>query len=586
MPTKGVSMSDEVQQSIGFNELGLSEPIMDALNDVGYETPSPIQAEIIPHVRDGYDVLGQAQTGTGKTAAFALPLLSTIDLKQKLPQIMVLAPTRELAIQVAEAFQKYAKYLKGFQVLPIYGGQSYTEQIRRLKKGVHVVVGTPGRVMDHMRKETLKLDGLKCLVLDEADEMLRMGFIDDVEWILEQIPEVHQTALFSATMPREIHKIAQKYLDDPKEVKIQVKETTAETINQRYLMVSFPQKMEALTRILEVEDVDAAIIFVRTKTMTTEVADKLKARGYLAAPLNGDIAQSHREKTINDLKKGKLNIVVATDVAARGLDVERITHVFNFDIPYDTESYVHRIGRTGRAGRNGEAILFVGGRERHLLKSIERATKKKIELYQMPSTDEINNQRIEQFKQKISDKIENQNLSFFTNLILKYQEENEHYSLESIAAALADLYQGGTPLLLKKMPEMPKANDGRREKKDRDKGPRISNDELTSFRIEVGHKHDINPGNIVGVIANVGGIGSKNIGRIKIFDDFSTVDLPSDIPENTLKAIGNVKLSNTMLRITPTGEAVDGSSRGGGGGFRGKKKRDHRGQGGNRRRRR
>jgi ATP-dependent RNA helicase DeaD len=357
-------MSKKMILPSGFQEMGLTEPVLKALNDVGYETPSPIQAEIIPHVLSGKDVVGQAQTGTGKTAAFALPLLSRIDLKSQKPQVLVLTPTRELAIQVAEAFQRYAAHLKGFHVLPIYGGQGYGIQLKQLHRGVQVVVGTPGRVMDHMRRGTLKLDTLMCLVLDEADEMLRMGFIDDVEWILEQSPEQRQIALFSATIPQEIRRIAKKYLKDPEEVTIKLRTTTAETINQRYWMVSGLHKLDALTRILEGETYDGILIFVRTRTATVELSEKLEARGYACAPLNGDIAQNQRERTVQRLKKGELDILVATDVAARGLDVERISHVINYDIPYDTESYVHRIGRTGRAGRSGEAILFVAPREK------------------------------------------------------------------------------------------------------------------------------------------------------------------------------------------------------------------------------
>lgn len=380
-----------------FDNLALSQPILKVLDDVGYEVPSPIQAKTIPLISEGRDVLGQAQTGTGKTAAFALPILSSLDLKQKDPQVLVLAPTRELAIQVAEAFQKYARHLKGFHVLPVYGGQDYRGQIRALNRGVHVVVGTPGRVMDHMRKGTLKLNKLKTLVLDEADEMLRMGFIDDVEWILDQIPEQRQIALFSATMPQQIRRIANKYLNNPEHVTIKDKTATAETIRQRFWMVKGVHKLDALTRILEAEQFDGMIVFVRTKTATVELADKLQARGHAAAALNGDIAQNQRERTIAHLKNGKLDILVATDVAARGLDVSRISHVINYDIPYDTEAYVHRIGRTGRAGKEGDAILFVAPRERRLLFAIEKATRKKIDVMQLPSTHEINDRRITRF---------------------------------------------------------------------------------------------------------------------------------------------------------------------------------------------
>ena len=386
-----------------FRDLELPSPLMKALDDVGYETPSPIQAQTIPHLLKGLDLLGHAPTGTGKTAAFALPLLARLDLKLLQVQVMVLAPTRELAIQVAEAFQRYAAHLKGFHVLPVYGGQEYSGQIRQLKRGVHVVVGTPGRVMDHMRKGTLKLTSLQALVLDEADEMLRMGFHEDVEWILEQIPQQRQMALFSATMPKQIKNIAQRFLRDPQEIAIKTRTATADTIRQRYWLVSNLHKLDALTRILEVETFDAMIVFVRTKISTVELAERLEARGYAASALNGDMPQKDRERTINRLKKGNLDILVATDVAARGLDVERVSHVFNYDIPYDTEAYIHRIGRTGRAGRKGDAILFVAPREKRLLSSIEKATRQKIEPLELPTTEMVNNKRIATFKQQITD---------------------------------------------------------------------------------------------------------------------------------------------------------------------------------------
>jgi len=439
-------MSDEkIQPAISFSDLNLAEPILRALTDVGYETPTPIQARTIPLLLEGRDVLGQAQTGTGKTAAFALPILSNIDLSLTDPQVLVLAPTRELAIQVAEAFHKYAEHLKGFHVLPVYGGQEYGGQLRMLKRGVHVVVGTPGRVMDHMRKGSLKLHSLKCLVLDEADEMLRMGFIDDVEWILEQTPSERQVALFSATMPAPIRRIAQKYLNDPVEVTIKAKTTTVDTIRQRYWIVGGSHKLDILTRILEVEPFEGMLIFVRTKTMTLELAEKLQARGYSASALNGDMVQQQRERTVDQLKAGTLNIVIATDVAARGLDVERISHVINYDIPSDTESYVHRIGRTGRAGRSGEAILFVSPREKNMLYSIEKATRKKIELMELPSTEIINDKRIAKFKQRISDTIAAEDLAFFTRLVEQYCREHDVPELDA-AAALAAMVQGDTPL--------------------------------------------------------------------------------------------------------------------------------------------
>ncbi|OQW72082.1 MAG: ATP-dependent RNA helicase [Proteobacteria bacterium ST_bin11] len=541
-----------------FKDLSLSEPILKALESVGYETPSPIQAQIIPFVMAGRDVLGQAQTGTGKTAAFALPILSRIDLKQKDPQALVLAPTRELAIQVAEAFQSYAAHIKGFHVLPIYGGQDYTSQLRQLSRGAHVVVGTPGRVMDHMRRGTLKLDQLTSLVLDEADEMLRMGFIDDVEWILEQTPSTRQTALFSATMPTEIRKIAQKYLNNPEQVTIKVKTATAANIRQRYWFVSGVHKMDALTRILEAENFDGMIIFVRTKTATIEVAEKLEARGFSASAINGDMSQALRERAIENLKSGKLDILIATDVAARGLDVDRITHVVNYDIPYDTESYIHRIGRTGRAGRTGDAILFVSPREKRLLANIEQATKQKVEEMQLPSTDFINNARINRFKQRITDTLAGEELSFYNQLINQYQVEHNVPALD-VAAALARLLQGETPLLMKEPSKKPRKDaeeHNRSERGDRgDRGPRREKGragavEMETFRIEVGHSDGVKPGNIVGAIANETGIDGDHIARIKIEEHYSTVELPAGMPKDLFQALKKVRVVGKSLDIS------------------------------------
>jgi len=441
-PTHNVS-----SDGVTFRDLALGAPVLKALESVGYETPSPIQAATIPHLLGGRDVLGQAQTGTGKTAAFALPILSQVDLAAKLPQALVLAPTRELAIQVAEAFQKYAANLPGFHVLPIYGGQSYEPQLKALRRGVHVVVGTPGRVLDHMKRGTLNLSALKCLVLDEADEMLRMGFIDDVEFVLKETPPTRQVALFSATMPSQIRRIAQTYLHDPAEVTIRSKTTTATNIRQRYWLVSGVNKLDALTRILEAEDFDGLLIFARTKAATQELAEKLEARGFAAAALNGDMEQKARERTVARLKNGDLDIVVATDIAARGLDVERISHVVNYDIPTDTESYVHRIGRTGRAGRSGEAILFIAPRERHLLKAIERATRQNISAMELPSVAAVNDQRIARFKTKIAEALAADGLATFRSLIEDYEREHNVPAIE-IAAALARMAQGDTPLLM------------------------------------------------------------------------------------------------------------------------------------------
>ncbi|HHE07970.1 MAG TPA: DEAD/DEAH box helicase, partial [Chlorobaculum parvum] len=493
-----MSENEQQEQSLNFRNLELAEPLLQALEAVGYETPTPIQANTIPLLLEGRDVLGQAQTGTGKTAAFALPTLSNIDLSLTDPQVLVLAPTRELAIQVAEAFHTYAEFMSGFHVLPIYGGQDYGVQIRNLKRGVHVVVGTPGRVMDHMRKGTLNLDGLKCLVLDEADEMLRMGFIDDVEWILDQTPENRQVALFSATMPQPILRIARKYLQAPAEITIKAKTTTVETIRQRYWMVGGHHKLDALTRILEVEPFDGIIIFVRTKTETVNLAEKLQARGYLAAALNGDMVQSARERVVDQLKSGALNIVIATDVAARGLDVERISHVINYDIPTDTESYVHRIGRTGRAGRSGEAILFVSPRERGMLYAIERATRKRIDKMEMPSTETVNDKRIARFKQRITDTIAAEDLEFYVSMIGQYCQEHDVSELEA-AAALAKMLQGDEPFLLTARPERERREHRDREPRKQRKGGGLYSDEkMETYRLEVGRMHDVKPGNIAG----------------------------------------------------------------------------------------
>ena len=581
-------MSEETPTS--FAQMALKAPLLKALNNLGYEAPTAIQAQTIPLLLEGRDVLGQAQTGTGKTAAFALPALSNLDLKLAAPQVMVLAPTRELAIQVAEAFQSYASQTKGFHVLPVYGGQDYGTQIRALQRGVHVIVGTPGRVMDHMRRGNIKLENLKTLVLDEADEMLRMGFIDDVEWVLEQSPKERQIALFSATMPTAIRRITKRYLNNPAEVTIQLKTTTAATIRQRYWPVSGTHKLDALTHILEAETTDAMLVFVRTKTATLEIAEKLEARGYRAVALNGDIAQKNRERIIIQLKAGKLDILVATDVAARGLDVERISHVINYDIPHDTEAYVHRIGRTGRAGREGDAILFVAPREQRMLQSIERATRQKIDLMQLPSTDMVNNRRIEKFKQRITDTLSDQDLSLFKDLITQYQQEKEIDTLD-IAAALAKQVQGSAPFLLsRKSHEKParafEFDGSARERKPRgDKSAAAYDDKRTPrrnaetayddkrkprrdendaehqpleagkdrFRIEVGHNHDVKPGNIVGAIANEADLDSKFIGRINIFDDYSLVDLPENMPKELLDSLKPVRVAGQRMNISQVG---------------------------------
>ncbi|MBN2325919.1 MAG: DEAD/DEAH box helicase [Candidatus Omnitrophica bacterium] len=552
-------MSAKLNPNPNFSNLDLSEPVLKALNDVGYESPTPIQEEIIPLVLAGRDVMGQAQTGTGKTAAFALPLLTRIDLQKAKPQVLVLAPTRELAIQVAEAFKRYAMHLEGFHVLPIYGGQDYSIQLRQLKRGVHVVVGTPGRVMDHMRRGTLNLDEIRCLVLDEADEMLRMGFIEDVDWILDQTPSERQVALFSATIPGTIRKIAQKHLKDPASVTIKVRTSSPETIHQRFWLVSELNKLDALTRILEGESFDGMIVFVRTKTQTMELAEKLEARGYASAPLNGDIAQKHRERTIQQFKNGDLDILVATDVAARGLDVDRVSHVINYDVPYDAEAYIHRIGRTGRAGRDGEAILFIAPRERRMLRVIEKAAKQTIEKMTPPSTEDINNKRIARFKERITDALAVEGLGVYYQLVEQYCREFNVSPLE-IAAALAQMANGGKPLLLEIKPEKEKkkSKDDSRSRKsqkfeDASSRPkkRKSKPEkgMDRYRIEVGQKHGVKHANIVGAIANEAGLDSKLIGRIDIYDAFSTVDLPEGMPRELLRILKKVWVSGQKLKI-------------------------------------
>jgi len=548
-------MSDATSPPFRFSDFKLAPALLTALEEVGYETPSPIQVQAIPYLLDGKDLLGHAPTGTGKTAAFALPLLSRINLKASHVQVMALTPTRELAIQVAEAFQRYAAHMQGFHVLPIYGGQDYTGQLRQLKRGVHVVVGTPGRVMDHMRKGTLKLGGLQALVLDEADEMLRMGFIDEVEWILEQTPPKRQMALFSATMPKEVERIARKHLNAPQEISIKARTATAETIRQRYWLVGGLHKLDALTRILEVEPFDAMLIFVRTKLETTELAGRLEARGYPAAAMNGDMQQKQREQMIERLKNGTLDILIATDVAARGLDVDRISHVVNFDIPNDTESYIHRIGRTGRAGRQGDAILFVAPRERRMLAAIERATRQTIAPLELPSTETVNNKRIADFKQKISDTVAAGELAFMRNLLEQYQHEHDVPALD-IAAALAVLSMGDRPLLMepdRARPGKP-AFEQRPQREERDQRRRetgrLPDSESERFRIEVGHEHGVKPGNIVGAIANEAGLDAQHIGRIDINDTCSLIDLPVGMPADVFNDLKKVRVCGQPLHIT------------------------------------
>ncbi|MCJ8340163.1 MAG: DEAD/DEAH box helicase [Pseudomonadales bacterium] len=558
-----------------FSDMGLAAPLLKSIQDIGYETPSPIQAASIPLLLEGKDIIGQAQTGTGKTAAFALPLMSRIDVSKKTPQLLVLAPTRELAIQVAEAFQTYARHMSNFNVLPIYGGAAYEGQLRQLRRGVQVVVGTPGRVMDHIRKGTLKLNDLQALVLDEADEMLRMGFIDDVEWILEHTPPTRQIALFSATMPSVIRRVATKYLTDPTEIKIASKTSTAPNITQKYWRVAGLHKLDALTRILEMQSFEAMLIFVRTKSSTIELAEKLTARGYACEALNGDIPQQQRERTVDKLRKGRLDILVATDVVARGLDVERISCVLNYDIPYDTESYVHRIGRTGRAGRKGEAILFVSAREQRMLRMIENATNQKIEPMSLPSPKEINVKRVDKFKAKISEVMDSSDLSLYMDLLKDYQQEHDADPLH-VAAALASIVQGDTPLLISekehKGPVDFAAGDsrdrgdrgdrgGRSERGRKERGERrdAPQGDMQCYVLAVGREHGVKPGNIVGAIANEADIDSKYIGQIEIQDTTTLIDLPAGMPKNVMEVLRKVSVCGQKLNLKQSNEKISKS---------------------------
>ena len=579
--------------SVDFESLGLSAPVLKAVKQLGYEQPSPVQAQSIPILLEGKNLLGTAQTGTGKTAAFALPFLSKIDEKQRSPQILVLTPTRELAIQVAEAFQSYAKHMKGFNVLPIYGGADIGGQLRSLKRGVQVVVGTPGRMLDHLRRRSLDLSQIKGLILDEADEMLRMGFIDDVETILAQTPPECQRALFSATMPPTIRRVAEKYLGDAERVNIEAKTKTVERIEQQYVTVKAHQKMDALTRVLEVESFDGMIIFVRTKSSTVDIAERLEARGFSSAALNGDLSQALRERTINRLKKGQIDVVVATDVAARGLDVERISHVINFDIPYDNESYVHRIGRTGRAGRDGKAILFITPKETRLLRSIEKSTRQTISPLTMPSNEQVSDQRIMQFTNQLVKTLETPRLDKFRDLITKFAAENE-LDMADIAAALTYENQKERPLF----PKLDNIVAPRENNRDRDNGrdrnrdraekrdrkdnrrednrreerpkrePRVRDEggedvAMVTYRMEVGNNDGITPSNIVGAIANEADISSRYIGSIKLHDDYSTVDLPEGMPDELLNHLKKVRVCAKPMRISvynPNAAPAGGSS--------------------------
>ncbi|MFH0980387.1 MAG: DEAD/DEAH box helicase [Planctomycetota bacterium] len=591
------------KNSTSFYHFGLDPRLARAVDDLGYTEPTPIQVMVIPHLLEGRDVIGQAQTGTGKTAAFALPLLSRLDAAQRDIQVLVLTPTRELAIQVAEAFGQFSAHLEGVRTLPIYGGADIRTQLSALKRGVQVVVGTPGRVMDHMRRESLDLSNLSALVLDEADEMLRMGFIDDVTWILEQAPVSCQKALFSATMPPAIRKIARKHLSEPAEMTVEDRTTTAETIEQRYWEVRGMHRLDALTRILEAEQRDGVLIFTRTRAGSAELAEKLEARGFAATALNGDMLQAKREKTVERFRRGHLEILVATDVAARGLDVDRISHVINYDMPNDAEAYTHRIGRTGRAGRSGQAILFLNPRDRRMLATIERATRQRIEPYVLPTPAQVVAKRIESFKLRLAETLATEELEFFHTVLKGFQAENNVDPLE-IAAALATMVPGflpGTPsgMAAQVREEEPReerfgrnrersrrretvegfvreerprrrsvetrleefAPDGkpRRQRKRAEAAEENSRDwldaQMERFRVEVGFQHGVQPGNLVGAIANEAGLDSRYIGRIVINDDHSTVDLPKGMPREVLKHLQSVWVAGQQLQMRTTGES-------------------------------
>ncbi|QBG06273.1 DEAD/DEAH family ATP-dependent RNA helicase [Klebsiella huaxiensis] len=602
-----------------FADLGLKAPILEALNNLGYEKPSPIQAECIPHLLGGRDVLGMAQTGSGKTAAFSLPLLNNLDPELKAPQILVLAPTRELAVQVAEAMTDFSKHMRGVNVVALYGGQRYDVQLRALRQGPQIVVGTPGRLLDHLKRGTLDLSKLSGLVLDEADEMLRMGFIEDVETIMAQIPEGHQTALFSATMPEAIRRITRRFMKEPQEVRIQSSVTTRPDISQSYWTAYGMRKNEALVRFLEAEDFDAAIIFVRTKNATLEVAEALERSGYNSAALNGDMNQSLREQTLERLKDGRLDILIATDVAARGLDVERISLVVNYDIPMDSESYVHRIGRTGRAGRAGRALLFVENRERRLLRNIERTMKLTIPEVELPNAELLGKRRLEKFAAKVQQQLESSDLDQYRALLAKIQPsaEGEELDVETLAAALLKMAQGERPLILPPdAPMRPKREfrdrDDRFERRgDRnDRGPRGDRPERSGedrpkrerrdvgdmelYRIEVGRDDGVEVRHIVGAIANEGDISSRYIGNIKLFASHSTIELPKGMPGEVLQHFTRTRILNKPMNMQLLGDAQPrpersgerrggGERREGGRGFGGGERRESRGFGGERR---
>ncbi|HIK76181.1 MAG: DEAD/DEAH box helicase [Alcanivorax sp.] len=541
------------QSPSGFSTLGLPESLLGAIAQLGFTTPSPIQEQSIPPLLEGRDLLGQAQTGTGKTAAFGLPLLARLDPALKAPQMLVLAPTRELAIQVAAALETFATGLKGLDVVPIYGGGGYRDQLKALKNGAQVIVGTPGRVMDHMERGSLRMDELRCLVLDEADEMLRMGFIDDVRWVLERTPDACQLALFSATMPAAIKTIAKKHLKNPEWIRVEgSSSSTGANIRQRYWPVAGINKLDALCRILEAEEHDGVIVFTRTKHATLSLADQLQGRGFRVEALNGDIPQAQRETTVARLRDKRIDLLVATDVVARGLDVPRITHVFNYDMPTDTEAYVHRIGRTGRAGRPGEAILFVARREQGMLRGIERATGQRLDAMALPSVDDLNKQRLNSFRERLAKGLEHPEIDANRALVAELTSDLS-MSEADLAAVLASLLFQKEPLFLKAAPEGKPFQDGGKapRKAERNKGPKAARDTgpMKIYRVEVGETHGVRPGNLVGAIANEGGLSSAQIGAIRIHSDHSTVQLPEGLSTRQLHQLRTARVCQRALGL-------------------------------------
>ncbi|MCB2201010.1 DEAD/DEAH box helicase [bacterium] len=554
-------MSDQGTTLPGFESLGLGTALLRAVDHLGYTEPTTIQEQTIAPMLAGQDILGQAQTGTGKTAAFALPLLNYLDPQLKAPQVLVLTPTRELAIQVADAFEQFSMFLKNVSILPVYGGANMRDQTRALKKGAQIIVGTPGRVMDHMRRETLRLDQISCIVLDEADEMLQMGFQEDVEWILERAPEKRQMALFSATISAGIRKIAKRFMQSPLEITVKTKTTTAATINQRYWLIKGMHKLDALSRILEVETTEGVIVFVRTRNATVELAEKLVGRGFNAAPLNGDIPQNQRERTVDNLKAGRINVLVATDVAARGLDVERISHVINYDIPHDAEAYIHRVGRTGRAGRTGEAIIFMSHRDKSMLRTIEKATRQGIGVYEMPKAEDLAQKRLEQLVGRLEGVVKSNDLSSYESMVHQLAATIKLDAETIAAAALHLLSAGQSPVktMVESVETKPRRTNSAgdngasrpRTRKDRPSEPeRIDEYTMVQYRVEVGHAHGVKAGNLVGAITNEAGLDGKYVGKIIIEDQFSVVDLPDGMPEDVMDELGRVKVVGQPLKIS------------------------------------